>query len=198
MVTLLILGVMATVLWHFLGRPDVEQVKEFAGGINLGDFTDVLKNISDFDWGDLYSGEQDPFVGDNTTNAWATKGTGLSLELQNALDENWQTEFAAAVADWQESEVLTLTTSRVAVDHTCGRVDGVMLVCNGNFGDTGWVGINEVEIEYQRQGGPGFIISSVAKMNEYYLFNAEMTKRQYTMCHEIGKFIPFIPLIEFY
>ena len=96
-----------------------------------------------------------------------------------------------AVSDWQESDVLTLTTKRVAVDNSCGRVDGVMLVCNGNFGNTGWVGINEVEIEYSRQGGPGFIVSSVAKMNEYYLNQADFAKRRYTMCHEIGESIAF-------
>lgn len=184
LITLIVMGIVAVVLWHFLGRPSADDAKDFFGGLDFGDFTDVLKNISDFDWGDLY--DEDPFVGDNTTNAWATKGEGLSLELQNALDDLWQEEFDIAVADWQESEVLTLSTKRVAVDHSCGRVDGVMLVCNGNFGATGWVGINEVEIQYARQGDPGFIVSSVAKMNEYYLNNADFSKRRYTMCHEIG------------
>lgn len=190
-VTLLIMGVTGVLLWNFLGRPSADEAKQFIGNItdtigdwDFGDFSDVLKNISHIDWGNAFEG--DPFVGDNTTNAWATQGEGLTLELQNALDDNWQGEFEAAVADWEESEVLTLTTRRVAVDHSCGRVDGVMLVCNGNFGDTGWVGINEVEIEYKRQGSPGFIKSSVAKMNEYYLYNADFAKRQYTMCHEIG------------
>jgi len=187
-ITLVIMGVLATLLWHFLGRPDVEEAKgaaqDFWDGLDFGDFTDVLDNFTDVDWGDFL--DEDPYVGDNTTNAWATRGEGLTLELQNALDDNWQTEFEVAMADWQESTVLTLTTTRVEVDHTCARVDGVMLVCNGNFGETGWVGINEVEIEYARSDGPGFIISSVAKMNEFYLNKAAYEKRRYTMCHEIG------------
>lgn len=184
MTTLLIMGILAIVLWHFLGRPDVEDAKEFWDGLDFGDFTDVLDNFTDFDWGEML--QEDPYVGDNTTNAWKTRGQGLTLELQNALDDNWQNEFDIAVADWQQSEVLDLSTQRVAVDHSCARVDGVMLVCNGNFGETGWVGINEVEIEYTSNNGPGFIISSVAKMNEYYLHNAPFEKRRYTMCHEIG------------
>jgi len=187
LVTLAFMGVTAVLLWYFLGQPTADEAKQFIGDLDFGDFTDVLKNISDVNWGNLYK-DEDPFVGDNTTNAWATQGTGLSLELQNALDDIWQQEFEEAVSDWEESEVLTLTTTRVAVDHSCGRVDGVMLVCNGNFGETGWVGINEVEIQYQRSGGPGFIISSVAKMNEYYLNNADYNKRLYTMCHEIGTY----------
>ena len=132
LISLTILGVAGALLWHFLGRPTPEEAKEWIGGLDFGDFTDVLQNITDFDWGAAF--QEDPFVGDNTTNAWKTKGQGLTLELQNALDENWQDEFDTAVADWQESEVLTLSKTRVEVDHSCGRVDGVMLVCNGNFG----------------------------------------------------------------
>lgn len=30
------------------------------------------------------------------------------------------------------------------------------------------------------------IVSSLVKLNEYYLYNADDTKRQYTMCHELG------------
>ena len=39
-----------------------------------------------------------------------------------------------------------------------------------------------VAIEFVN-GGPGFIVQSVAKMNEYYLRNAGFDERQYTMCH---------------
>jgi hypothetical protein len=59
-------------------------------------------------------------------------------------------------------------------------------VCNGNFGPTGWLGINEMQIQYMSANDPGVIVTSVAKMNEYYLYNAEYASRQYTMCHEIG------------
>lgn len=79
-----------------------------------------------------------------------------------------------------ESDALVLTAERVEVDYNCNRIDGVMVVCNANFGETGWVGINENAIM------DNIIVSSVAKMNEYYLRNAEFDHRRYTMCHEIG------------
>lgn len=53
-------------------------------------------------------------------------------------------------------------------------------MCNANYGDTGWIGLNEVELQN------GYITASVAKMNEYYLRNADFEKRKYTMCHELG------------
>lgn len=125
-------------------------------------------------------------MGDNTTYAWKSNlvqpnNGGLHLELQNALDDTWQEEFAVAVSDWEESPALTLSPVRVDVDHTCKRVDGVQVVCNANFGETGWVGINENEI-----ASGGIIMSSVSKMNEFYLRNADYDHRRYTMCHEIG------------
>ncbi|KAL7525314.1 hypothetical protein ACHAXR_000948, partial [Thalassiosira sp. AJA248-18] len=150
---------------------------------DLGNFTDVLDGLDDLSFGDLFN--DDPMSGDNTTLQWKddfvkpTEG-GLHLTLQNALDDTWQNEFVAAVQDWQESDALELTTEQVAVDHTCERVDGVMVVCNANFGATGWVGINENSIMR------GVIVSSVAKMNEYYLRNANFDHRRFTMCHELG------------
>jgi hypothetical protein len=57
-----------------------------------------------------------------------------------------------------------------------------MKVCNGNYGDTGWLGINLITSTV----ASGEIQNSVAKMNEYYLLNAEDDERQYTMCHELG------------
>jgi hypothetical protein len=162
-------------IWEAAG----DQWKEW----DLGNFTDVLDGLDGVEFGELFGG--DPMLGDNTTLIWDndyidSDNGGLHLTLQNALDDTWQTEFDMAVADWQESDALQLTAERVAVDYNCGQVDGVMVVCNANFGATGWVGINENSIMR------GVIVSSVAKMNEYYLRNADFDHRRFTMCHEIG------------
>jgi len=122
-------------------------------------------------------------VGDNTTILWRDfdpGNGGLRLTLLNALDDDWTEEFELAVADWQESDALVLSTERVEVDHTCQSKDGVMVVCNANFGETGWVGINENSIVNDR------IVASVSKMNEYYLKNSNLDHRRYTMCHEVS------------
>jgi len=169
-------------IWHFTGRPSVDDAKAFWEDFDFSDFTDVLGNwTDDMDFGDFY--DNDPFVGDNTTNNWKTDGTGgLKLTMVNALDDLWQQEFTDALNDWEngDPDTLTLTTQRVAVDNGCAPEDGVMKVCNGNYKENGWLGINEMSLS------GGKIISSVAKMNEFYLHNADYDKRRYTMCHEIG------------
>jgi hypothetical protein len=68
-------------------------------------------------------------------------------------------------------------------DPSCTAVDGVIKVCNNDFGATGWYGINEALSSNK------LIISSVAKMNDYYFTsngNDMYDRRQYTMCHEMG------------
>mmetsp|Transcript_2014 Transcript_2014/g.5355 ORF Transcript_2014/g.5355 Transcript_2014/m.5355 type:complete len:409 (-) Transcript_2014:1397-2623(-) len=182
--------------WFFLGQPTADEAVEDLGEfgkdfvdlikeIDFGDFTDVLNNFTGFT-SDLF--DEDPFVGDNTTNVWRghTKGTGgLTLELWNALDETWQTEYAESVNDWNtlcNPKVLVLTNKDVELDRECIQTDGIMKVCNGNYGETGWLGINEV----LKTVPAGIIQSSVAKMNEHYLRNADYDERLYTMCHEIG------------
>jgi len=46
----------------------------------------------------------------------------------------------------------------------------------------GWKGVNEIILQNEQ------IVSSVAKMNEYFFGgSSDDAKRQYTMCHEIGK-----------
>jgi hypothetical protein len=180
LVTLLFLGAGGYLLWHFLGKPDANEIGSAFGDF---DFGDVLGNWSGTDLSDLW--DEDPFLSDNSTNSWPTEGAGgLELDILNALDDSWATEFGVAVDDWEngDPDCLTLTVQQGDVDHSCSQVDGLMKVCNANFGETGWLGINEI----LKTTRGSIVQSSVAKMNEYYLLNADADDRQYTMCHEIG------------
>lgn len=152
----------------------------------IGDkINDVLENLDGFEWGNFF--KDDPWQGETDVTLWKEKyiernGGGLTLTIVNNLNDKWQEEFEVAVADWKRSDALTLTVEKGSADKGCTRVGGVMVVCNDNFGETGWVGINENEVET----GSNRIISSLAKMNEYYLRNANFYHRRFTMCHEIG------------
>jgi hypothetical protein len=179
LISLVILGAIGTGLGIYFGVIDQEDID------NLGDKVDILgDNLNDF-LGQIL--ETDPFAGTNGTEyMWrsASGSGGLELELLNALSDDWQSYFEQAVTDWESGtpDALTLTTSKITVESACSPVDGVMKVCNGDYGDTGWRGINE----YATTGVNSRIISSSAKMNEYYLPASDNVERQYTMCHEIG------------
>ena len=125
-------------------------------------------------------------VQDDESFRWQNDGkSGLKLEILNALDDSWQSTFQKAVADWDNGmpiDALILTTKQVDYDMSCKAVQGKLKVCNGNYGDTRWRGLNEVLLSRNR------IESSSAKMNEYYLKHDNDDQKLYTMCHEVGKY----------
>jgi hypothetical protein len=127
----------------------------------------------------------DPFLGKTVSelSRWNNGGKGgLNLEVINALDSSWDSEFQLAVNDWDygSPDSLTLSTSSTTADSTCAQIPGKLKVCNGNYGDTQWLGINELITNN------GEIVSSAARMNDFYLTGVVESQRQYTMCHEIG------------
>ena len=179
---LAILGVTGVLLWYFLGKPNASQLKHDLA--SLENFTKVLPNLNISSYIQGYS--NDPYLSNNSTHNWDTglSNSGLSLTILNALDQRWYPYFIKAVTQWDNGnpDCLTLSTKNVSVDHSCSRVDGVLKVCNNNFGQTGWLGINEIVTTT----ATNLVVSSVAKMNEYYLQNADLYQKQYTMCHEMG------------
>eukprot|EP00546_Thalassionema_frauenfeldii_P003504 CAMPEP_0178932568 /NCGR_PEP_ID=MMETSP0786-20121207/22705_1 /TAXON_ID=186022 /ORGANISM="Thalassionema frauenfeldii, Strain CCMP 1798" /LENGTH=1138 /DNA_ID=CAMNT_0020609905 /DNA_START=314 /DNA_END=3727 /DNA_ORIENTATION=+ len=125
--------------------------------------------------------EEDLFAGLGATR-WNIIGSGLHLDVHNALSDDWQSMFGIAIEEWQSGtpDALRLKVVKTAYDPECKERIGVLKVCNADYGETKWRGLNQVILR------DNFIISSVARLNEYYLRNANDAQRQYTMCHEIG------------
>ena len=72
----------------------------------------------------------DPFANSNggpTVSKWDTDGaSGLSIEILNALSDDWQVFFNVATADWDygNPDALTLTLTKVDEDTACQYVEG--------------------------------------------------------------------------
>jgi len=203
--------------------PDADDVQDLidAGKDNIPDVDlDALRNgmiekIDGINWPDFGFKFNDVFQfghdsrprpqgrGNETLTGWKPpidgSGEPLKLKIANALTSDWDEYFTAAVEDWDgaarvdgDADVMSLETERLEADPACTPVEGIMKVCNDDYGETGWEGINECLIMGE------FIISSVSKMNEYYLHPDNYKgllqgstatledKRRYTMCHEIG------------
>lgn len=171
----------------FIGEhfPNITEVKDAWDDIDWPDL--------DFDFTDIISSEPDDSGEGGIVSleySWKSKkGEGLELKIANALSADWHSYFDKAVADWDNGtpDVMSLQTSVVSEDPECKPESGIMKVCNKDYGETGWKGINEI----LTQGST--IVASIAKMNEFYLgdnasgFGSKIEDhRQYTMCHEIG------------
>lgn len=148
----------------------------------LGGNPDDLPPFFHDDWG---SGGGSGSGGNATQgefSEWKTSKKGLELKIRNALTSDWDPYFEEAVKDWNMAPALQLSTDYVDADPSCKEVRGIMKVCNKDFGQTGWTGLNEVYYEGK------WIVKSVAKMNEYYLSTSQTTNAEklFVMCHEIG------------
>lgn len=133
---------------------------------------------------DMINGTRVPRLPPNAIG-WANTGNGLRLDVINACSDDWQTFVQTAIANWDNGspiDSLTLFSSREAYDPICEKVAGKLKICNGNYGDTRWRGLNEVLMS-QRQGT---IYASTARLNEFYLDYESDAQKLYTCCHELG------------
>jgi hypothetical protein len=96
-------------------------------------------------WSDF--SQEDPFnqTTPDLADRWRNNGSGLSLEVLNALDDKWYEFFYQAIGDWDDGtpDVLSLTTSVRTPDGRgeCASVDGKIKVCNFDYGQTNWRGM---------------------------------------------------------
>ena len=166
-VSLLVIAVGVYLVLYFTGNAD-----------KVGDFG--IPNPQQFK-------EEDPFNNSNPldANLWRSGGRGLELTVVNALESHWNEFFDTAISQWDSGtpDALTLHVEYEDAQSVCSAQNGVLKVCNGNYGDTNWRGINKVLLEN------GWIYSSAARMNEFYLtrdYDKDFSQMSYTMCHEIG------------
>jgi hypothetical protein len=129
----------------------------------------------------------DPYKGKGgtfPTSSWENSGNGLQLTVYNALTSDWYPFFTQALQNWAFGHTptsLLLFTQQITPDSSCTAISSAVKVCNGNYGDTGWKGINEAMVTSN-----GWITQSSVRMNDYYLSSASDGEKLYTMCHETG------------
>lgn len=127
---------------------------------------------------------EDPFHGKNPIAQWTTDGSGLKVTILNALDEAWGEILDLAVEDWEfgNPDAITISVQKEAADNNCEQKEGMIKVCNGNYGDTKWRGFTELQLDASNG-----IAAATIKLNDFYLNSMSKNARQYTLCHEFGK-----------
>jgi hypothetical protein len=130
----------------------------------------------------------------NASNSWgkyhwnlSTEDTTTSpLELGNNLNSiEWSNSLASASTDWNLSVLknqVATGTSNADCDPTSGRVE----VCNGEYGDNGWLGIASI---WATRGKSNHITQGVVKVNDTYFNTATYNTdawRNFVMCQEVG------------
>jgi hypothetical protein len=114
----------------------------------------------------------------NDTARWETYGfNGLELTVENALEDRWTPYFQEYISQWDQGtpDSLKLNTIRVSTDSSCQPSLGVVKVCNGDYGNTDWLGVTFNLVQH------GVIVLSTIKMNDFHLDGMNEDDRRYTM-----------------
>ena len=117
---------------------------------------------------------------------WARTSNPFTLKVGRNVTSNWTTAFNTAVSDWNASSVMNLTTvTGTAGGSACSMVRGTIQVCNGAYGNNGWLGIASINIA----SGSKHITQGTAKMNDTYFNTATYNnpnEKLHVMCQEVG------------
>lgn len=135
--------------------------------------------------------ESDPSMGSvGQHNVWKPNNngnegrSGLKLQVLNNLvvGSDWNEHMESSIYDWDNGtpDAVALNIRSMTHDPDCRAVRRAMKVCNANYGATDWRGVNQILLQ------DDYIITSLAKMNDYYLEGTNKAQKQYTMCHELG------------
>ena len=122
--------------------------------------------------------------------AWRSQyaSRGLHLTVLDALSDDWKPQFDLALSEWDNGipDALSLTTKKVSHDLECFPKTGFIKVCNVDMGNNGYDSITETFLKNNK------IIWSVSKINDYYMKNENADRKQYVMCHELGRSFGFL------
>ena len=121
---------------------------------------------------------------------WARTTAQFTLQLGDNLTPDWDDHLAKASRDWNSpaSFGATFTPILTAIvaggaNRRCSMVKGTTQVCNGKYGNNGWLGLASIYISGDH------ITQGSAKMNDTYFNTAKYNnpnERRHVMCQEIA------------
>lgn len=123
---------------------------------------------------------------------WARTANPFTLKLgDNLTSADWKSKLAQTSQDWNSpqtfgttSPLLTAIVNGSSSKKRCAMVAGTTQVCNGAYGNNGWLGLASISIT-----GGTHITQGTAKVNDTY-FNTSTynnpNERLHVMCQEVA------------
>lgn len=117
---------------------------------------------------------------------WARTTPQFTLKLGNNMTTaDWRAHLAQTSSDWNSGNSAVLTAIvAVTSNKRCSMVAGTTQVCNGTYGNNGWLGLASINIT-----GGTHITQGSAKMNDTY-FNTSTynnpNEREHVVCQEVA------------
>ncbi len=117
---------------------------------------------------------------------WARTTSQFTLKLGNNLTTaDWISHLTQTSSDWNSGNSAVLTAIIAGQSNKrCSMVAGTTQVCNGRYGNNGWLGLASINIT-----GGTHITQGSAKMNDTYFDTATYNnpnEREHVMCQEVA------------
>jgi hypothetical protein len=117
---------------------------------------------------------------------WARTTPQFTLKLgDNMSSADWKGHLSQASKDWNSGNSAVLTAIVAGQSNRrCSMVAGTTQVCNGSYGNNGWLGLASINIT-----GGTHITQGSAKMNDTYFNTATYNnpnERQHVVCQEVA------------
>ena len=116
---------------------------------------------------------------------WARTSNPFTIKLGNNLSGTWTSSLNQASSDWNASDVLNTTVvTGLAKGKNCRGTSGRVEVCNGTYGNNGWLGVASISVT-----GGAHITQGTVRLNDTYFNTATYNTpawRALVMCQEVG------------
>ncbi len=114
---------------------------------------------------------------------WARTSNPFTVKLGDNLSSAWDPYLNTTSSDWSKSTVLDTAIVAGAAKGKCRPSAGRVEVCNGAYGNNGWLGLAQIWLS------GGHITQGSTKLNDTY-FNTPTYNttawRNLVMCQEVG------------
>ena len=114
---------------------------------------------------------------------WARTSNPFTLKVGNNLSSGWVGYLDDAIGAWNLSTVLDLTKVTGGTNSSCSPTAGRIEVCNGSYGENGWLGIASIWTSGSH------IVQATTRVNDTYFnmsqYNTQAWRRL-VMCQEIA------------
>ncbi len=116
---------------------------------------------------------------------WARTANPFTLKVGDNVGTSWDSYLDTTISDWSQSSVLDLTKVRGngSTRKRCNATAGFVEVCNGTYGNNGWLGVASV------WASGTHITQGTVKLNDTYFNTAQYNTpawRNLVSCQEVG------------
>lgn len=114
---------------------------------------------------------------------WAREKNPFTLKFGDNVDGTWDRYLRGGASEWNRSKVVNANVVGGKGGGNCRANRGQAEVCDGRYGDTGWLGLTQLLIQDKH------IVAARVFMNDSYFdtnYYDDPDAKRHTMTHEMG------------